>query len=308
MQQVTDTAARIESIVGSNRVVLFMKGTRQMPQCGFSAATVGILDSLLPDYETVNVLEDQSIREGVKQFSSWPTIPQLYIDQEFVGGCDIIKQMFNTGALHEILGAELPDRTPPSITVSDDARALISDAVEGNPGTAVHLQIDARWQHNLTLGPVEGHEIKADCAGVDIYLDVGSAQKASGLRLGLEDTLQGTAFSIDNPNAPPAVKQLEPEELRSRLDATDALTLIDVRPAAERAQAELEGAWNLEDNGQARVEALPRETPLVFYCHLGQRSQAAAEHFRLQGFTEVYNLAGGIDAWSLQVDPALPRY
>jgi len=308
MRHATDSATRIESIVGSNRVVLFMKGTREMPQCGFSAATVGILDSLLPNYETINVLEDQSIREGIKQFSSWPTIPQLYVDQEFVGGCDIVKQMFNTGALHEMLGADLPDRTPPKVAVSDDAKALIINAVEGNPGMAVHLQIDARWQHNLTLGAVEGHEVKADCAGVDIYLDVGSAQKANGLSLGLEDTLQGTAFSIENPNAPPTVKQLSAEELKSRLNAAGELTLIDVRPASERAQAQLDGAWDLEGEGQTRIEALPKDTPLVFYCNLGQRSQAAAEHFRLQGFTEVYNLTGGIDAWSLQVDSAVPRY
>ena len=92
---------RIESLLDSDRVVLFMKGTRMQPMCGFSAATIGILDALVPSYTTFNVLEDQSIREGIKSFSDWPTIPQLYIDREFVGGCDIVKQMFNNGELHE---------------------------------------------------------------------------------------------------------------------------------------------------------------------------------------------------------------
>ena len=112
------TRQRIESIIGSDRVVLFMKGTREMPQCGFSAATIGVLDALGPDYTTVNVLEDQEIREGIKAFSDWPTIPQLYVDSEFLGGCDIVRQMFNTGELHETLGMEAPDRTPPAPTTA----------------------------------------------------------------------------------------------------------------------------------------------------------------------------------------------
>ena len=91
-------------MVRTDRVVLFMKGTRTAPQCGFSAATVGILDSLLPEYTTFNVLEDQGVREGIKAYSNWPTIPQLYVDGEFMGGCDITKQMFNTGELHQALG------------------------------------------------------------------------------------------------------------------------------------------------------------------------------------------------------------
>ena len=116
---------RIDSIVGSDRVVLFMKGTRQMPQCGFSAATVGILDSLVSEYTTVNVLDDQDIREGIKRYSSWPTIPQLYVDGEFMGGCDVTRQMFNTGALHQALGVPAPDRTPPEISISDEAASVI---------------------------------------------------------------------------------------------------------------------------------------------------------------------------------------
>src|SRR5262249_40366325 len=80
------TRKRIDQIVASDRVVLFMKGTREMPQCGFSAAVVQILDSLVPEYTTVDVLADPRIREGIKAYSSWPTIPQLYLGGEFVGG------------------------------------------------------------------------------------------------------------------------------------------------------------------------------------------------------------------------------
>jgi monothiol glutaredoxin len=95
--------ARIAALVKEHRVVLFMKGERFMPQCGFSAQVVQMLDSLLDDYATVNVLEDPAVREGIKEFSSWPTIPQLYLNGEFQGGCDIIREMYESGELQQKL-------------------------------------------------------------------------------------------------------------------------------------------------------------------------------------------------------------
>ena len=98
-----DTRNRLSSIVGSDRVVLFMKGDRQSPQCGFSAQVVQILDHLAPEYTTVDVLSDPEVRQGIKEFSSWPTIPQLYVGGEFVGGCDIVTEMFQSGELKTAL-------------------------------------------------------------------------------------------------------------------------------------------------------------------------------------------------------------
>ena len=110
--------ARIQSILEANPIVLFMKGEPAQPMCGFSAATVGVLDSLVSDYATVNVLDDESIREGIKEYGNWPTIPQLYIRGELVGGSDVVSEMFNNGQLHELLGLEEPDRTPPEIAAA----------------------------------------------------------------------------------------------------------------------------------------------------------------------------------------------
>jgi monothiol glutaredoxin len=302
------TKERIEQVVGADRIVLFMKGTRVAPQCGFSAATIGILDSLAADYETINVLEDQEIREGIKAFSNWPTIPQLYVNGEFMGGSDIAKQMFNTGELHQVLGLEEPDRTPPQITISDAAAETILGALKSNPGMAVQLSIDARWQHGFNLGAVEGHEIKAESNGVLMHMDVATAQKARGLSLDMEDTFQGKAFKVNNPNAPEAVRQMAVTDLKAHMDADKEVHLIDVRPSDERQQAFISGAIALEDGGAAQLEALSRDAMLVFYCHSGQRSQSAAEHFRIQGFNNVHNLEGGIDAWSRDVDASVPRY
>ena len=93
----------IENHIENNDVCLFMKGSPDAPQCGFSMAVSNILKILEVNYKSVNVLEDQSIREGIKVFSDWPTIPQLYIKKEFVGGCDIVKEMYENGELKKIL-------------------------------------------------------------------------------------------------------------------------------------------------------------------------------------------------------------
>ena len=304
----SSTKERIEQVVRADHVVLFMKGTRTAPQCGFSAATVGILDSLVPDYTTINVLEDQEIREGIKAFSNWPTIPQLYVNGEFMGGCDIAKQMFNTGELHQALGLEEPDRTPPQISISDDAAETMLGALKNNPGLVVHLAIDARWQHGFNLAAVEGHEVKAESNGVLVHMDVATAQKARGLSLDMEDTFQGKAFKVNNPNAPEPVGDMDGVGLKARMDAGEAVHLIDVRPGDERAKASISGAIALDDGGAAQIDALAKESLLVFYCHTGQRSQAAAEHFRMQGFNNVHNLTGGIDAWARDIDTSVPRY
>ena len=93
----------IRKQVADNDVVLFMKGTRQFPQCGFSSQIVQILDHLGVDYSDINVLEDVSLRDGVKSFTNWPTIPQLYVKGEFVGGCDIVREMFQAEELQGLL-------------------------------------------------------------------------------------------------------------------------------------------------------------------------------------------------------------
>ncbi len=99
----SDVQQRIDDLVKNNRVVLFMKGTPDLPQCGFSMRTVNIVRALQAPFESVNVLEDFEVREGIKAYSDWPTIPQLYIDGTFVGGSDICMQMFEAGELHKLL-------------------------------------------------------------------------------------------------------------------------------------------------------------------------------------------------------------
>ncbi len=101
----SEAKQRIDEIVRSNQVVLFMKGTALFPQCGFSGRAIAILDHLKVPFETVDVLQDQEIRQGIKAYSDWPTVPQLYVKGEFVGGSDIMMEMFESGELRQLVGA-----------------------------------------------------------------------------------------------------------------------------------------------------------------------------------------------------------
>ena len=302
------TRQRIEEAIASDPVVLFMKGDRGQPQCGFSATVVQILDDLVASYRTVDVLADPAIREGIKAFSNWPTIPQLYVKGEFVGGCDIVRELYGTGELHEKVGVPVPERRIPRLHVSDAAAAFLREQIARSGGKALHLRIDRTFQNKAYLGPVEPGEIEAESNGVRVLLDLPSAQRAEGVAIDYAETAQGHELRIDNPNAPPPVGQMEAEQLARLLREGAALRLFDVRTPEERAIAAIPGSCLLDAETAAEVESLPKDAMLVFHCHHGGRSQQAADHFRSLGFRNVHNLKGGIDAWSREVDPSVPRY
>ncbi len=301
--------SRIESLLQSNHVVLFMKGEPNAPQCGFSAKASGALSALLPDgYAHVDVLSDPEIREGIKAYGQWPTIPQLYIGGELVGGSDIVEQMLNSGELHGALGLPAPDRSPPTVTVTPAAIAMLRDAAaNAGAGYAVQVEVDARFQTRLQLAPADPNAIAVEVDGLRLQFDLAGVRRADGLLIDWVDDERGRGLVIDNPNAPPKVKAMSPADAAARL-AAGTLTLVDVRPADERAQASVGVAFaTLDDGNAASLEALDKATPLAFLCHHGGRSAQAAEHFRALGFREVYNVEGGIEAWS-DVDGSIPRY
>ncbi len=117
----TDANTQIKETITANDVVLFMKGTKEMPQCGFSSRVAGVLNYMGVDFSDVNVLADDSIRQGIKDFSDWPTIPQLYVKGEFVGGCDIITEMTLSGELDTLF-------TENGVTFDKDAADKIREA------------------------------------------------------------------------------------------------------------------------------------------------------------------------------------
>ncbi|NYF36517.1 Grx4 family monothiol glutaredoxin [Stenotrophomonas sp. JAI102] len=300
--------SRIESILNANRVVLFMKGQPSMPQCGFSAKAVGALQDLGVEFDHVNVLADAEIREGIKAYGEWPTIPQLYIDGELIGGSDIILQMAGNGELSSVLGLAAPDRTPPRITVTPAAVEMLRGALADSPGASLQLGIDARFQPNFQLAPHDDNAIAAESNGLRVQFDLASARRAEGITIDWVDDIRGKGLAIDNPNAPKAVQELSVRDADDQLRA-GSITVVDVRPADERAIAAINAPFETFDgDNRARLEALPKDTALAFLCHHGGRSAQAAEQFRALGFTKVSNITGGIDAWSNDVDNGVPKY
>ncbi|MBA2237790.1 MAG: monothiol glutaredoxin, Grx4 family, partial [Lysobacter sp.] len=160
----------------------------------------------------------------------------------------------------------------------------------------------------LQLAPIDPQAIATEAEGLRVQFDLASAGRARGLSIDWVDDERGRGLVIDNPNAPPKVQPITATEAAERVRA-GTLTLVDVRPAEERALASVNEPFTaLEGEALAQLEALPKDTALAFLCHHGQRSAQAAERFRGLGFRSVYDVQGGIEAWSEQADPGVPRY
>jgi len=220
-----DPQAQIEQMLSGSPIFLFMKGTPESPQCGFSFKVVDILKAWKIPYKSFNVLSDESIRQGIKDFANWPTIPQLYINKEFVGGSDVVEEMSNNGELADLLKEAFPEQviSPPP-------------------------------------PPVEVQEVAA---------------------------LEASAILKEKP------------EIR----------LLDVRTPQERETACLDNSELLDQElVEEMLDSWDPNTPLMFFCHIGERSRQAAQYFTSQGFQQVYNVSDGIKGWSSNVDSSIPQY
>lgn len=216
-----DIPQEIKALIAAHPVVLFMKGTPEMPQCGFSSQVTQLLRMTGAPIKGVNVLADPELREEIKRFSNWPTIPQLYIKGEFVGGCDIVTEMYQKGELQSAL------------------KAALGDALK----------------------------------------------------------------------APAKVSQVTPMEAVAVLKKNPAARLLDVRTEDEWKIVHVANSILInQEKADELVETLDRETPLFLMCHHGRRSLSACQFFIANGFKQVHNVVGGIDAWSQVIDPTLARY
>jgi len=282
-----------------------MKGNRHQPQCGFSARVVGMLDGLTSDYETFDVLSDPEVREGIKEFSNWPTVPQLYVNGEFLGGSDIVQEMFGSGELHKALGVERLDPITPTISITDAAAQVLEQArtQQGADG-GLRISVSPSFRYSLGFGPQQPGEVAVEANGWQVYLESDSTHRANGLTIGV---VEGQ-LHIENPNEGNSVSSLSVQELQALIRAGEEFELIDVRSPEERELAVIEGSRLLDRNTTAELEKLPADRRVIFYCHTGQRSQVAAQAFASNGHANVYNLMGGIDAWSTEIDPQVPRY
>jgi monothiol glutaredoxin len=217
--------------------------------------------------------------------------------------------MHESGELEKKLGGLVAPAKPPAVTITPRAASELQAALkDGGPGDVIHLTVTPSWEHQLDLGPKEATHVTVECAGLTVQLDRASAGRANGLSIDFVEAADGAGFKIENPNRPPTVKQVDAKALKGMLDSGAIKHFYDVRTEKERAIAKIEGAKLLDDATMGEIEQLPKDTAIAFHCHSGRRSQAAAEHFLKLGFKNLYNLAGGIDAWSRDVDPKVPRY
>ena len=302
-----DLKLRLDNIINSEKIVLFMKGDRDGPQRGFSARVVGVLEGLTDNYKTIDVLSDPDVRNGIKEYSEWPTIPQLYIEGDFIGGCDVVEQLFKTGELAKLIG-DMEPLPLPSIVITDSAAESIREVCSQHPDLNVHLNVTDDWVHEFNLAPNSGQVIAIENNGIELLLNRSTAKKTDGLRIDMELTPEGSVFSITNPNAPSMVSQMSVLELKKLQESGDTFYLFDVREESERDIAVIAGSLILNEESIKFIDTLDRNSIMIFQCHTGVRSQSAAEYFRDQGFTRVYNLSGGIDAWSAEIDAEVARY
>ena len=293
----------IHQQVNANAVVLFMKGTRHFPQCGFSASLVGVIAQYVPKFETVNVLAAPELREGIKEYSNWPTIPQLYIGGKFVGGSDIVKEMHDSGELASMLGvskAAPKEAKAPALTITPGAAAAIKAASKEAGGDPLRVEVSPRFEVDLYFDSKTDADFVVETSGVTVLVAKSGAARAEGVSI---DYVQDAGFRVDNPNAPPKVKSMTAAELKRALDAGEKFLLLDVRTDAEIKTAKIAGSRPIDSD----VESLPKDAKIVLHCHHGVRSRAAAEELLTLGFKNVFNLEGGIAAYS-DVDPSVPRY
>src|SRR5579871_68908 len=281
----------IDSLVSHHPVVLFMKGTRERPQCGFSKHVVAMLNELLGDYITVDILADSELREAIKVYSQWPTIPQLYINGEFIGGCDITLEMFKSGELQNLLNIPKAVEAP-LIKITDSALAALKQAQEDNDeGEAIRISVAANFEHGLSFDQKTDSDFVISYHEVDIVIDPYSALRAHDLTIDYVANGLEAGFVFNNPNEPPAVNELSVEGLKAWIDQGKDPMVIDVCPQAEWDQARISFAKPLDGFTADELSALKNDQPLVFHCHHGGRSKRVAESFRLKGFTNLHNLA-----------------
>jgi len=293
-----ETQQTIESLVNNNTCVLFMKGNPKHPQCGFSSNTVNILQDLLDkDFATCNVLEDQNVREGIKEYGNWPTIPQLYIKGELVGGNDIVTEMYNTGELQTMLGLSQPKREAAKITISDKAKENITNGIDNIGSSVLMLSIDGQFNTRFSIEEPKGYEIVSEIDDIKIYMDIGTAKRANGIEIDWVEDLQGAGLVIKNPNEPKAVNQITKEELSEGIKKGLYNHVYDIRTEQQYLQESIPDSKRLDKLNMKEIEKLDKDTPLVFVCSVGNTSQGACDFYRKKGYTNVNNLVGGVASW-----------
>ena len=258
---------------------------------------VQILDDLLPEYHTVNVLKEPDIREGIKDFSNWPTIPQLYVDGKFVGGCDIVREMYVSGELQSALGVKAAQQAAPRITVSEAARQAIQQA--GEPGAALRLSVSSKFEYELALDEQRNGDFAIDLgAGLTLVIDRMSAKRADGISIDYsgaerrrlphrEPERAGAREAAAAGGAEGAARRRRAAAPRRRTHAGGVRHRAHRRAASSSTRIR---SWRSKGSRATRRSSSTATTACA-----AARPPSATSPRASRG---VFNLDGGIDAWS----------
>ncbi len=301
---------KIINYINREKIALFIKGTPQEPQCGFSAKIIEILDFFVSDYVSINVLEDEQVRNGIKEYSNWPTIPQLYVDQKFIGGSDVVSQMYDNGELLELFNIKkISKNFIFNIKITNDAKNKFINFLQNNNKISYfRLTINAKFEHKLSISILKQNDVISKNNDISLILDPVSATRVNNIIIDYKQIGFKEGFKIINPNKPPKIKQINALELKRKIDNKDKLMVFDVRTKEEWDIVHIKNTYFFRDFSSEQKNKLNKHKMIVFLCHHGMRSQRIAESFRMNGFTNVYNLIGGIDEWSRNIDTTLVRY
>ncbi len=220
----------------------------------------------------------------------------------------MVTQMHPNGELHEALGVPYTPQKAPELNITEAFAIAIRTAMENAPGGgSPRLQVSPNFEYGFGMSPENPGDFKVEAHGLTILVDPSSAERADGMNLDFRDGPDG-GIVIDNPNEPGAVRRLDVLGYKAMRDCDEPHLLFDVRKVDEYNMAKIEGSTLLDDSAMAAIDDLPKNATIVLHCHHGIRSMQAASQLVDRGYRKVYNLEGGIDAWSQQVDTSVPRY
>ena len=292
-----NTQEKIDNLINENNILLFMKGDKFAPQCGFSAKVIEILNHYCSMYKTVNVLEDNNIREGIKEYSKWPTIPQLYVNKEFIGGCDILTEMHQSGDLLDIFNIKIKSSDNIKLEISKSAKSAFGKIIsESNEGNTVRLSVDSKNNTNLSFEDKKDKDIQFEYDNFKLIIDPLSSSRITNLKIDFIEDKNSSGFSIINLDQD-NIEQIDAAKLKSMIENKEKFELIDVRTTQEYNENNISCARLLENIEDNFFDKLNKNTKLIFQCRSGKRSQNMALKFKEKGFKNIANLKGGILAW-----------
>ncbi len=281
-------AQQVDDAIASDDVVVFMKGTREAPHCGFSAQMVEILNHLLPNYSTFDVRDDVELRRVVKERSGWPTFPQLYVRGEFIGGSDIVKELFVSGDLAGRLGVAPAELPSPELHFSQRALEQLVRLAAGQP---VRIELDARGDSHLSVSQRQSSDIELSVGDIVVVMDVLTATRADGLRVDYLPEPGG--FIVSHAKVTPITAARFTEMLAMQ----EPLLVVDCRTLAEYSTGSVPGAEHLNQALLEHLAGANEERTVVFVCRNGSRSSNVAEHFAVLNGTPARYLEGGLERW-----------